>query len=329
MALLPPFFLDTVAAIGKRSSPDTTSWRASAFLFGEYLRSVDAKTNEYRIYLVTNRHVLENETAIVVRFSSEDGAVAPAIDLPIVDASGNPIYVVHADPKVDIAVLPFDVSILKLPGTKFSFFRSDREVMGVAEAKAAGMSEGDGLFVLGFPLGQVGGERNYVIVRDAILARARDALAGATTEYLIDASVFPGNSGGPVVTRPELVAIQGTQPVHSANLIGVVAGYVAYNDVAVSKQTGQVRVVFTENSELAAAIPIDYVRQAIQQHISAQAPQAPTVTATGPDNDSAAPTISQPPKAAEGGAKAKAPVKTAKAGAKAAKAPARDRKVRK
>lgn len=285
MALIPPFFLDCVEAIGRRSGPDSVNWMASSFLFGEHLEDLPDGQRRYQMYLVTNRHVLENEQAIVLRFSSEDASLAPAIDLSLVDALGQPKYLMHPDPSVDVAVLPIDVAILRLPGTKFSFFQSDQHVLDLAGARTAGVSEGDGMFVLGFPLGQVGGDRNYVIVRDATLARVRDALTGATKEFLIDASIYPGNSGGPVVTRPELVSITGTQATQKGSLVGIVTGYVPYQDVAVSRQTGHVRIVFTENSDLAAVVPIDYVREVIHLHLTAIGMRTPSVTTAQPSGE--------------------------------------------
>ena len=70
-----------------------------------------------------------------------------------------------------------------------------------------------------------------------------------------------------MVTKPEEVAIQGTKAVGSAYLIGMVTSYVPYRDVAVSAQTGAVRIVFEENSGLASVLPMDYVVEAIQTRL--------------------------------------------------------------
>lgn len=43
----------------------------------------------------------------------------------------------------------------------------------------------------------------------------------------------------------------------------IVSNYLTYTDTAVSKQTGQSRVVFEENSGLAVIIPVDYVLETI------------------------------------------------------------------
>ncbi len=159
------------------------------------------------------------------------------------------------------------MQFLKEQRIKFNWFQSDDHVANRAKASQLGLTEGDGIFVLGFPLGLVGGERNFVIVRQGVIARIRDALGGSSKEFLADTFIFPGNSGGPVVTKPEPTAIEGTQALTAAYLIGVVKGYITYHDVAMSVQTGRPRVTFEENSGLAAIIPIDFVREVVQEHM--------------------------------------------------------------
>jgi len=125
------------------------------------------------------------------------------------------------------------------------------------------VTEGDGVFVLGFPMGLVGSHRNAVTVRSGTIATIRPLLAGTETDFVIDALVFPGNSGGPVVLKPELFAIDGTKANNKASLIGIVHSYVSYREVAVSAQTREPRIVFMENSGLARVHPVDYVNNVV------------------------------------------------------------------
>ena len=166
--------------------------------------------------------------------------------------------------------------MLQAEGIEFSWFRSDQHVQPRPAAIADGVAEGDGVYVLGFPVGLVGGDRNYVIVRQGAIARVRDWLAGGVKEFLVDVTIFPGNSGGPVVSKPELNAITGTKSTGAASLLGVVKSYVPYHDVAVSQQTRLPRVIFEENSGLAAVVPIDYVDEVVRAHIATRATPPPT-----------------------------------------------------
>jgi hypothetical protein len=92
-------------------------------------------------------------------------------------------------------------------------------------------------------------------------------LAGRGRSFLIDASVFPGNSGGPVVLQPYANSILGTSPRHRAAVVGLVSSYVPYRDVAISVQTKRPRVIFEENSGLAEVVPIDAVDEAVAAHM--------------------------------------------------------------
>jgi hypothetical protein len=100
-------------------------------------------------------------------------------------------------------------------------------------------------------------------VRSGTLARVRDLLARTSKIFLVDAFVFPGNSGGPVILKPEAIAIEGTKAQIAPYLIGIVQAYVPYQDVAVSLQTGRPRVIFEENAGLAAVHPVDFIEETI------------------------------------------------------------------
>ncbi len=264
-ALVPPFFLDCVVAIGITNREGTKQWIASGFLYGDLIEKISETESRYRIYLVTNRHIFEGRKKVSVRFNPEKAEPAREYDLLLQKPDGTPTWFGHSDPAIDVAVIQINAPFLKEQGIKFSFFRSERNIADRAKAIELGLTEGDGIYVLGFPLELVGEGRNYVIVRQGNIARIRDRLAGNAKEFLVDAFVFPGNSGGPVITKPEIAAIKGTKSQGSAFLIGMVKGYVPYRDVAVSAQTKRTRIAFEENSGLAVVIPIDYVKETIEQ----------------------------------------------------------------
>jgi S1-C subfamily serine protease len=255
MALIPQVFLDTVVAIGFAPKPgDPPMWAATGFLYG---KAAHAEVPIYTVALVTNKHVFDHQKRACLRFNPEGGESARHFWVDLVDGSGIPLWA--TDPAVDLAVVAIRVDQLVEKSIQIGVFRSDLDVWTLADAEKAGVSEGDGIFVLGFPLGLVGENRNYVIVRQGAIARIRDAYASASGDILIDATVFPGNSGGPVLTRPEVVSVQGTAATGRCALLGVISSYVPYRDIAVSPQTGRTRVVFEENSGLASVIPIDHV----------------------------------------------------------------------
>lgn len=248
MALIPPDYLDAVVALGFREGDAEVRWAATGFLYGRLVKGAPGDAKVYDVYLVTSRHVLTGARSVCVRFNSDAGESAQQYEVALHPAGGRPQWVGHADRAVDIAAISVNAPLLKQLGIRFSFFRSDLNVATRQVAVEIGLTEGDGVFVLGFPMGLVGAHRNFVIVRQGVIARIRDALAGDSEEVLIDGTVFPGSSGGPVVTKPEAIDIKGTKAVRTSYLLGIVASYVPYQDVAVSIQTQRPRVIFEENS---------------------------------------------------------------------------------
>ncbi|MCJ7533527.1 MAG: serine protease [Anaerolineales bacterium] len=263
MALIPPFFLDCTVAIGFDAPDGHRQYAATGFLYGRFLKQ-EGESKTYQVFLVTNKHVFEGASLAWLRFNPEGDETAKEFDLNLFDANGKQIWLAHPDSDVDLAVVRLSVGFLKEQGVRFNYFRSDQHIANRKRALDLGFSEGDSIFVLGFPMGLVGEKRNFVIVRQGAIARIRDSLSGNSKEILIDTFIFPGNSGGPVVTKPEVISIEGTKAVSSAYLIGVVTAYVPYRDVAVSTQTNRPRVIFEENSGLASVVPIDYVIDIIE-----------------------------------------------------------------
>jgi len=264
MALLPAAYMDTVLALGVYDDKGNPDWVASGFLYGDYLHPAEGGQNAYRVYLVTNRHVLENKDRICVRWNPMGEEPAKTYTATLMDANGKRLWFGSPREDADVAVLPINVPLLRKEGMKIAYFHSDHNVANTNKMNELGVAEGDFAYALGFPMRLVGEQRNVVIVRSGSIARIRDAFSGTTANFLVDVFVFPGNSGGPVVLKPELAAVGGTKAITRAYLVGVVAQYVTYKDIAVSMQTKRPRVIFEENSGLTAVYPIDFVQQAVQ-----------------------------------------------------------------
>ena len=234
---------------------------ATGFLYAHPSRLDEQGAQLYYYFLVTNRHVVDrsfNDRAIETpraRFNLSTGKATEQYPIER--------WVSHPG-TLDVAVSPLNASAFKESGIDYQMFASDRNVLTRQQIlEETGIREGNGIYVLGFPLELAGKERNYVIARQGILARVQDWLHGDEDTFLIDASVFPGNSGGPVLTKPELVAVGDYKAYGKSSLIGMVASYEPYNDVAISQQTGQPRVMFQENSGLGRVIPVDAVQETV------------------------------------------------------------------
>jgi hypothetical protein len=159
--------------------------------------------------------------------------------------------------------VPVNFDYLKQQGIEPNLIASDQNAADPAKLAELEVTAGDGVFVLRFPMGLSGVQRNYVIVRQGAIARISELLDKVSPTFMLDALVFPGNSGGPVILRPEITSISGTKSQTNAYLIGVVIDYRPYIDTAVSQQTRRPRISFEENSGLADVLPVDVVNEAI------------------------------------------------------------------
>ncbi len=271
MALIPPFSFNCVVGLGVREADGHIEWVGTGTLVGRpYAIPADTGGARYHVFLVTNRHVLKKLNTMVLRFNPCDSGEARDFDIPLLDAhTGAPLWRGHPDEEVDIAALGVDVDFLLQEGIRHDFFNLDNQAMDLDEMTQRGVSEGDFIYTLGFPMGIVDTDRLYVIARMGCLARLRDTLAGHRKDYLIDSSIFPGNSGGPVLYKPEITRIEGTSSVGKAAFIGIVAGYLTFRDTAISHQTGSARVIFEENAGLAVVHTVDQVKETVEVSFNA------------------------------------------------------------
>lgn len=264
MALLPPFFLDTVVAIGIGDDPNNRHWVGTGFIYGDFAGKNDGGTSQYRTWLITNKHVLIGFHKIFVKFNSAQGSDSKDYDISLIARNGRPRWIGHPDENIDVAAISINPKFLREEERRFSYFQSDNHTFTKPQMLAEEITEGDGVFVLGFPMGWVSPERQYVICRGGHIARIRDFLENKATDYLIDATIFPGNSGGPVIIRPSATTIQGTKSVSKACLIGLIKAYMPYRDIAISQQTQKARITFEENSGLAIVEPVDAIIETVK-----------------------------------------------------------------
>lgn len=270
MALIPPNYMHCVAAIGvKDRQGEEIKWIASSFIYGHLLSPprTREKDQRYVFALVSNRHVFDGKNEAVVRFNRVEDRPPLVLNLPLVDNEGNKLWRGHRNKKIDVAVIPINLDVLRRENALFFYFLSNKTVANIKKLNELEVTEGDAAYILGYPMALVGEKRQTVIVREGAIALIRDALNRTNKEFLVDAQIFPGNSGGPVILKPEGFSIKGTKAQMQSLLIGIVSSYVPYRDVARSDQTGLPRIIFEENSGLAAAHPMDYVQSVMRQII--------------------------------------------------------------
>jgi V8-like Glu-specific endopeptidase len=149
-----------------------------------------------RVVLVTANHVLEKmpgaNLRIGYRISNTDGSWSYSPQsLPIRDKAGHELWTHH--PSRDVAAItltaPAEFAKAAIPleylAQDDTFTKYDVET-------------GDEMMALGFPRGLAANQAGFPILRSGRVASYPIAPAKIFPTFLLDFSVFPGNSGGPV-----------------------------------------------------------------------------------------------------------------------------------
>jgi V8-like Glu-specific endopeptidase len=149
-----------------------------------------------RTVLITANHVFakmpNGEARIGYRISNPDGSWSYSPErLTIRDAKGSPLWTHH--PSRDVAAIaitaPPEFTKAAIP---VNYLAADETFVDHK------VGAGDEMMALGFPRGLSANQAGFPILRSGRVASYPVAPAKIFPTFLLDFSVFPGNSGGPV-----------------------------------------------------------------------------------------------------------------------------------
>lgn len=147
-----------------------------------------------RTILITANHVLaqmpRDKASVGFRTRGPDGEwrYAP-VSVRIRDASGDPLWTRHPTQDVAGIGLPQGVTDEGIPVA---------ELPGARALDTLGIEPGDEMMVLGYPHGFSANRAGFPILRSGRVASFPLSPADRYPTYMLDFSVFAGNSGGPV-----------------------------------------------------------------------------------------------------------------------------------
>jgi len=266
MALLNQEWLKSLVAIGREDKKNFICG-ATGFLVGFITNnSKEPSKRRYYIFLVTNRHVFEGERHVDLRFNTKDGKTK-IFKQELFFPNNEPRWLAHRNKKVDLALLNVSPVILNENAIEYVFI-SEENFAHLRNFAKIGINVGDAVFILGFPLGLSGNIQNHSCAKWGIVSRFDKEIIKDSKAFLIDSSVFPGNSGGPVILRPTPNFLNGTTAVQTALLVGVISGYIPYTERLLSEQTKKVVSLSIENSGLSSVVPMDFVKQIFNNWLS-------------------------------------------------------------
>lgn len=267
MAIIPQIYNDATIVIGIKDSTGNTIWLATGFMVGRF-EGIDSQGNErFTVYLITNKHVVNNFTDIELQYNLNNNAANVSLQLLNKEKK---LYSGHPNQDVDVVAININIAQAVQNGINITFFPLKDNALTLADMKKTGVCDGTITYVLGFPVGidnkLVDNIFKDPICRIGCIAKIEHLYhpANKDNKYLIDCTVFPGNSGGPVINRPELVSLNGTNSNSSSMLIGIVSAYLPYREVLYSRQTERNRMVTEENSGLTIVFPVDSISEVVE-----------------------------------------------------------------
>jgi S1-C subfamily serine protease len=277
MALLNKHHIQSLVSVGSLDG-ESFICDSSSFLIGFISQDNEDPTKKlYNVFLVTNRHVFNQRKKAHLRFNTQDGRVK-FFEQDLFFADGETCWLAHPNKDVDLA-------LLNVHGSNFG--ANNIEPNFIAEESFAyhknfeeiGISVGDDIFAIGFPMGIAGEVQNYPCVKSGLISRIDSEIVTEKQAFIIDSSIFPGNSGGPVILRPTNMSLTGTKAVSNPYLLGVISGYLPYREKLYTHQTNPPTVVTqtSENSGLTYCVPMDFVKEIydswLQQNKPVEEPQ--------------------------------------------------------
>ena len=162
-------------------------------------------------YIVTNAHVINNATHLIVENIKGDQFETVTI---------------YTDKTTDLAILKVtDTSFTKVRNLPYSFAKSAGEL-------------GERVFSLGYP-------REEVVYGEGYIS-SKSGYSGDTTSYQISISANPGNSGGPVINKNgEVIGILSSKETNADGVVFAIKSKNIYKAVREVKENEDIKLPVT------------------------------------------------------------------------------------
>lgn len=194
--------------------------------------------NKYKLYLVSNKHVLCNTESIAISFTinkENEPDVGKRIRLPITNIKSN--IVGHPDPNVDIAVLECTGLFILMPEQLYYKAVSYNMLASFNEKE---LSVAENVYFVGYPDDRYDMKNNLPLVRTGMIASNPKYDYNGNPTFIIDAQVFPGSSGSPVYIDLTYENMKNGQIIvgeRNIKLLGIVSATMIRNNQLKSIET--------------------------------------------------------------------------------------------
>lgn len=174
---------------------DNKKGLGTSFVFNCY---IDKTTSPF---LVTNKHIVEGVRKGYIYFTQandDQPQIGKVIRVPITDFED--AWCGHPDPDIDIAVMPLGevTKVAKEQGLDL-YYKSIPLDLIPTDNDLSDLDLMQDIIILGYPEGMYDQLHNYPLIRKGITASPPNIDFNGIKIFLIDASVYKGSSGSPVL----------------------------------------------------------------------------------------------------------------------------------
>lgn len=202
--------LFTTVPIWAESPKGTSS--GTAFL---YTAAVPGNTEQSVPLLVTNLHVIQNATRVVVEFIERDGE-KPATDKKLLVDIDPALLTQYSDRGLDLAAVPLGPLLnAREHEGKPLFIRTIDQNLAPESNVRQELSAMEDIVFIGYPSGLRDSKNSLPLIRRGITSTPVWNDFQGSPCFLIDAGVFPGSSGSPV-----FILNQGTYTARRGLVVG-------------------------------------------------------------------------------------------------------------
>lgn len=156
--------------------------------------------------IITNRHVLEDFSQIILYFTQKNTNSEPEIGkiIPCIIPNAKKFLIFHPDPDVDLVAFLIGEYLHQAEemGSPLYYVAIDASIIPSAD-RLAKLSALEEIVMIGYPIGIWDNVNNMPIFRKGITATHPCYNYQGRKEFVIDAACFPGSSGSPVFRYKE------------------------------------------------------------------------------------------------------------------------------
>lgn len=203
-----------------------------------FLLTHQVSEDAYKVYLISNKHVLAGAVSIAITFTkSKDGEadIGNAVRLPIANVAAN--VVDHPDPDVDIAILTC-TNLFNLLPNQLYFKAATYDMLATFDEPELSVAEN--VYFVGYPDNRYDIANNLPLIRMGLIASHPKYDFNGKPIFIIDAQVFPGSSGSPVYIDLTYENMKNGQIVvgkRNIKLLGIVSATMVRNNQLKAIQT--------------------------------------------------------------------------------------------